>query len=91
MDDMKKPEDMNDMKKCSCSFKEQMIAEMKAMRENNPTEENRWVSLLFDDAKAEPLCCMLVYLFYYGYCKECTRPLSEEARAILRPLMEAGQ
>lgn len=71
---------------CSCGFKEQMIAEIQRMREQLPGKETEWVDLLLSPAD-QPLCCLLIYLFYYGYCKECSVSLSEEARSVLAPLM----
>ena len=75
---------------CSCAFKTQMIEEMQKMREENPGKETEWVNLLFPPTKKPEdsnLCCLLTYLFYYAYCKECKTPLSEEARTALDPLM----
>lgn len=76
---------------CSCALREQMIAEMRHMRERIPGKETQWVDLLFpaeQNSEDHSLCCLLIYLFYYGYCKECVVPLSEEARGVLAPLME---
>lgn len=75
---------------CSCKFKEQMIAEMTSMRVQSPGKNTEWVDLLFADNSGEhSLCCLLTFLLYYGYCKECPVPLSEQARTILSPLMAA--
>ena len=75
---------------CSCGFKEQMITEMQSLRKQCPGKKTEWVDLLFpttERSSDDSLCCLLTYLFYYGYCKECTLPLSEEARSVLAPLM----
>lgn len=75
---------------CSCGFKEQMITEMQSLRKQCPGKETEWVTLLFPTSERSSdnsLCCLLTYLFYYGYYKECTLPLSEEARSVLAPLM----
>ena len=76
---------------CSCRFKEQIITEMKNMRKENPAKETQWVDLLFPELQASAsndLCCLLTYMFYYGYCKECTDSLSEVARSMLSPMMQ---
>ena len=76
---------------CSCHFKEHMITEMLRMREECPDKDTKWVDLLFTPSEGShdsSLCCLLTFLFYYGYCKECTVPLSAQARSILAPLME---
>lgn len=75
---------------CSCGFKEQMITEMQSLRKQCPGKETEWINLLFpatERSTCESLCCLLTYLFYYGYCKECTHSLSEEARSVLAPLI----
>ena len=74
---------------CSCGFKEQMISEMQNMRRQCPGKETEWVTMLFptENSADHSLCCILTCLFYYGYCKECTLTLSEEARSVLAPLM----
>lgn len=75
---------------CSCGFKEQMITEMQSLWKQCPGKETEWINLLFpatERSTCESLCCLLTYLFYYGYCKECTLSLSEEARSVLAPLM----
>ena len=75
---------------CSCGFKEHMITEMQSLRKQCPGKETEWVALLFpttERSSDDSLCCLLTYLFYYGYCKECTLSLSEEARSVLAPLM----
>ena len=81
-----------DQMSCSCCLKEQMISEMQRMRKQHPGKETEWVNLLFPEegSAGGSLCCLLTYLFYYGYCKECSRSLSEEARLALAPLMANG-
>lgn len=75
---------------CNCGLKEQMITEMQNMRKQCPGKETEWVEWLFpttEDFGEKSLCCLMTYLFYHGYCRECTVPLSEEARSVLAPLM----
>ena len=75
---------------CSCRFKEQMISRIQAIRKEHPGKEMQWVDLLFHQAGgsgANELCCLLMVLFYYGYCEECSMSLSEKARSVLAPLM----
>lgn len=79
------------MKGCPCEFKRQMIAQMLELQKHHPNGEYNWVSLLFENASDDSLCCLLTFLFYYAYCKECTVPLSEEARTVLKPLMELNE
>ena len=76
------------MKNCPCTFKRQMIAEMLKLPEKHPDGQYNWTSLLFENTSADSSCCLLTFLFYYAYCKECSVPLSEEARTVLKPLME---
>ena len=76
------------MKSCPCAFKRQMIAEMLELPVKHPDDQYNWVSLIFENASSDSPCCLLTFLFYYAYCKECSIPLSEEARAVLKPLME---
>lgn len=76
------------MNGCTCEWKEQMINEMLEMRKKNPNHENRWVPLLFPDSREQAPCCLLTFLFYYAYCEECTRSLSDVARTTLKPLMD---
>ena len=55
---------------CSCGFKDQMITEMISVRKQFPGKESNWVDLLFpvvEDVADQSLCCLLTYLFYYGY------------------------
>ena len=75
---------------CSCRFKEQMITEMQSLRKQCPGKETEWINLLFPTERSadNSLCCLLTYLFYYGYCKECKISLSDEARSVLAPLMK---
>ena len=75
---------------CSCELKEQIITEMRGIRMQFPGKENEWVDWLFPasvNPKDNSLCCLLVLLFYYGYCKECPITISEMARDVLSPLM----
>jgi len=76
--------------KCTCSFKEDMITEMKNLRKRRPGKDTEWVNLLFpkEHAADNSLCCLLTCLFYYGYCEDCKTSLSEMARSVLAPLME---
>ena len=76
------------MKGCTCAFKRQMIDDMLKFQKNHPDGEYGWVSLLFENDPNDSLCCLLTFLFDYAYCKECTVPLSEAARAVLKPFME---
>lgn len=72
---------------CSCEFKERMIAEMMDMRRKSPNKDNEWVDLLFPASCDHSLCCLFTFFLYYGYCKECSIPLSEGARNALFPLL----
>ena len=76
------------MKNCPCTFKKQMIAELLELSEKHPDGRYRWASLLFENTPVDSHCCLLTFLFYYAYYKECAVPLNEEARAVLKPLME---
>ena len=69
---------------CNCSAMDQMVERMREMRRQNPGKETEWVDKLFPEGM--PLCCLLTYLLYYGYCEECSVPLSEKARTFLAPL-----
>ena len=77
------------MNTCSCAFKEKMMDEMLQLQKCCP--EHAWVTALFENKSNDSLCCLLTFLFYHAYCKECSVPLSEEARAILKPLMEPNE
>lgn len=79
------------MKNCPCIFKQQMIAEILKLPEQHPDGLYAWVNPLFGNAPEDSPCCLLTLLFYYAYCKECPVPLSEEARAVLKPLMESTE
>ena len=78
------------MKNCPCTFKQQMLTEMLELPVNHPDGQYNWVKLL-GDSPDDSFCCLLTFLFYYAYCKECSMPLSEKARAVLKPLMEPAE
>lgn len=79
------------MKGCTCEFKRKMMAQMLELRRNPLDGKRNWASLLFENDPDESLCCLLTFLFYCAYCKPCTISLSEEARAVLKPLMEPSE
>lgn len=75
---------------CSCEFKERMIAELLDFSSRSDSEEAKCISVILSSsscAENHPACCMLAFMMYYGYCEECTRSLSEEARIMIEPLM----
>lgn len=82
---------MNNHKAGGCAMMDMMAAEILAKKAKAPSKEIEWFESKFDlehPTEENPLCCILTFLFYYGYCKECTTPMSEQARLLLKPLME---
>ena len=79
------------MKNCPCIFKQQMITGTLKLSERYPAGLYAWANPPFGNASEDSPCCLLTLLFYYAYCKECAVPLSEEARAVLKPLMESTE
>lgn len=77
---------------CICDYKRQILAKMKAAIKTSPTPENAWIELLLQhpdgDSSDPAICCLLLFLFNYGYCEECDTGLSEFARGVLKPLMQ---
>lgn len=76
---------------CNCAFKTSMTQHILDFQREHPDSPMKWVEQLYGKdihADASPLCCMLTFLFYYGYCQECTTPVSEFAAQALEPLME---
>ena len=78
------------MKNCPCAFKQQMLTEMLKLPVKHPNGQYNWVKL-FGDSTDDSFCCLLTFLFYYAYCQECSGPLSEKARAVLKPLMDPAE
>lgn len=75
---------------CTCEYKKSLVAQMLKMREDCPVKETEWVDLLYpkhDASAGDGYCCLLTLMFYYGYCKNCSTPMSEYAKKVLGDLM----
>ena len=80
-----------DFQHCTCEYKRSLISQMLAMRKAQPGDHTKWVDLLYpkhDSTAGDGYCCLLTTMIYYGYCKNCSTPLSEFARSALNGLLD---
>ena len=76
---------------CACEYKRSLVSQMLKMREDCPEKCTEWVDILYPKhiaSDGDSYCCLLTLMFYYGYCKSCSTPMSEYAKNMLAGLMD---